>query len=62
MSGYSNISIPAGLREEIEKLIEDLEKGGIDLGYKTVAEFVKEAVRKHAREIRQIYFLGEKRT
>jgi predicted DNA-binding protein len=61
MSGYSNISIPLGLRKEVEKLIEDLKEEGIDLGYKTVAEFVKEAIRHRVEELRQIYFLGEKR-
>lgn len=59
MTGYSNISIPEGLRDEIEKLIHDLEKKGTDLGYKTVAEFVKEAIRKRIEEMRRIYFLGE---
>jgi hypothetical protein len=61
MSGYSNISIPTGLRKEIEKLIEDLENEGIDLGYRTVPEFIKEAIRKRVEDLRQIYFLGEKR-
>jgi len=60
MSGYSNISIPLGLRKEVEKLIEDLKEEGFDLGYKTVAEFVKEAIRRRVEELRQIYFLGEK--
>jgi len=55
MKGYSNISIPVGLRNEIEKLFKDLEKKGIDLGYRTVSEFVKEAIRRRIEEIKTIY-------
>lgn len=41
-------------------MLEKLEKEGFDHGYKTISEFVKDAVRRRVEELRQIYFLGEK--
>jgi len=58
--GYRGISVPKGLLDQIEKLLADMEKEGVDLGYKTVTEFVKDAVRRRVEALREIYFLGEK--
>jgi len=58
--GYRSMSLPEGLLTQIEGLLEDLKQQGIDLGYKTVSEFVKDAIRHRLEELRQIYFLGEK--
>ena len=60
MSGYSNISIPKGLRNEIERILQLLEDEGINLGYKTVAEFVKDSIRRRVEYIRHLYFHVEK--
>lgn len=56
---YRNISIPKGLVEQAERLLEDLQKEGFDLSYQSIADFVKDAIRRRIEELRQIYFLGE---
>lgn len=50
---YSNISIPEDLKEAIERLFEDLEEKDRGLGYSSVTEFIKEAVRVHLDRIRE---------
>ena len=45
-SKYRNVKIPADLMNEVEKIIERL-----GLGYRTVSEFVIEAVRKRVEEL-----------
>ena len=55
------MSLPAGLLKQDDELLEDLKREGIDLGYKTVSEFVKDAIRRRVEALREIYFLGEKR-
>ncbi|MHA1907523.1 MAG: ribbon-helix-helix domain-containing protein [Candidatus Thorarchaeota archaeon] len=57
---YRTFSIPEGLLKQVEDLLEKLEKEEFDHGYKTIAEFVKDAVRRRVEELRQIYFKGEK--
>lgn len=42
MSNYSSISLPSELLKEIEKIITNK-----SLGYKSVAEFIKEAIRRY---------------
>jgi len=46
MARYTNIALPHELAERIEKIIN-----GSNLGYRTKAEFVKEAVRTYLREV-----------
>ena len=52
---YSNISIPEGLKAEIEKLFNKLEKNNIDLGYSSYAEFTKDAIRRLIVQIREAH-------
>ena len=44
--GYTTIKIPTGMVENIDKIIND-EK----FGYKSRSEFVKEALRKHIKDL-----------
>ncbi|MBI4739494.1 CopG family transcriptional regulator [Candidatus Woesearchaeota archaeon] len=46
MSSYTNVALPAELAKKIDEIVKDA-----NLGYKTKAEFVKEAVRLSIREI-----------
>ena len=45
---YYSISIPRSMRDEIESIMEE-RKG---LGYKSIAEFVKDAVRRRIEELK----------
>ena len=45
--GYKTISIPEELYHEIESLLGSL-------GYRTVTEFVKEAIRDKIKEVRKL--------
>lgn len=46
MREYTNVALPANLIKQIDKIIK---KGGF--GYKTRAEFVKEAVRNNLKKV-----------
>ena len=59
-SDYHGVGLPAGFVQQVENLFEKLEKEGFDHGYKTMAEFARDAVRRRVEEFRQIYFLGER--
>ena len=59
---YRTLSLPEGLLQQIEDLLEELKNMGVDPGYKTISEFVKDAVRRRVEDLRQIYFLGDKST
>ena len=50
---YTSISLPTGLITEIEKLFEELEKNGIDLGYASMSEYTKDALRRLNEHIRE---------
>lgn len=50
---YAQIAIPQGLREEIEKLLEELQERGIDLGYTGVPEFIRDAIRRLIVQVRE---------
>jgi len=56
---YRNISIPKGLVEQAERLLDQLHNDGFDLAYQSIAEFVKEAIRLRIKELREIYYFGE---
>ncbi len=60
--GYKGVSLPEGLLQQVEDLLKDLEKEGFDHGYKTITEFVKDSIRRRVEDLRQIYFIGEKKT
>jgi len=49
VKGYRGVNLPEEMVEEIERLI----KRRKDLGYQSIAEFVKEAVRKRLEEIKK---------
>ncbi|MBI5398901.1 hypothetical protein HZB03_05545 [Candidatus Woesearchaeota archaeon] len=46
MNRYTNVALPTELTKKIDEIVKDS-----NLGYKTKAEFVKEAVRSSIREI-----------
>ncbi|GAG87046.1 unnamed protein product [marine sediment metagenome] len=45
-NGYTTIKIPNGMVENIDKIINDKK-----FGYKSRSEFVKEALRKHIKDL-----------
>jgi len=47
--GYKNLALP----EEMVKAIEGFIQGNAEFGYKTVAEFVKDCVRRRLEEIKE---------
>lgn len=47
--GYTNISLPNELADEIRRVVESRK-----LGYTSVSEFVKEAVRIHLLQIKKV--------
>lgn len=56
--GYSSVSLPDGLVEQVDKTIEKLRKNDIDLGFNSKAEFIKAAIRAYIKEVTTIYLLG----
>ncbi len=48
-TGYTNISIPNELADEIRKVVESRK-----YGYSSISEFVKEAIRSHLLQIKKI--------
>jgi len=44
--GYTTVKIPNGMVENIDKIISDKR-----FGYKSRSEFVKEALRKHVKDL-----------
>jgi len=57
--GYRNISIPAGIIEQAEVLMDELKSLNFDVSYSSIAEFVKDAVRRRIEQLRHTYLLGE---
>ena len=47
VKGYDSVNLPSGLYKKVKALIEDR----ADLGYRSITEFVAEAVRKRIEEI-----------
>ncbi|MFA5363884.1 MAG: hypothetical protein WC325_01730 [Candidatus Bathyarchaeia archaeon] len=47
VKGYDSVNLPTGLYGKVKALV----KTRCDLGYRSVTEFVAEAVRKRAEEI-----------
>jgi len=50
VKGYDSVNLPSGLYAKVKKLV----KTRTDLGYRSVTEFVAEAVRKRTEEIERI--------
>lgn len=50
VKGYSSVNLPSGLYIKVKTLV----KARSDLGYRSVTEFVAEAVRKRTEEIEKI--------
>lgn len=50
---YVGFSLPEGLKDEIDRLLKELESQGIDLGYSSTTEFLREAIRAHIARIRE---------
>ena len=50
VKGYDSVNLPSGLYNKVKALIERRE----DLGYRSITEFVAEAVRKRVEEIERV--------
>jgi hypothetical protein len=56
VKGYDSVNLPSGLYANVKALV----KTRTDLGYRSVTEFVAEAVRKRTEEIERINSLKSK--
>jgi Arc/MetJ-type ribon-helix-helix transcriptional regulator len=50
VKGYDSVNLPSGLYSKVKALV----KSRSDLGYRSVTEFVAEAVRKRTEELERI--------
>jgi len=50
VKGYDSVNLPSGLYDKVKMLV----KTRTDLGYRSVTEFVAEAVRKRTEEIEKL--------
>jgi hypothetical protein len=50
VKGYDSVNLPSGLYSKVKALV----KHRADLGYRSITEFVAEAVRKRTEEIEKI--------
>jgi len=48
------VNLPAGLLEHAKNLIESFQKEGLNLGYRDVSEFVRDAVRRRIEDLSKI--------
>ena len=51
--GYDSVNLPSGLYNKVKALVACRD----DLGYRSITEFVAEAVRKRAEEIERVHDL-----
>ena len=56
VKGYDSVNLPSGLYDKVKNLV----KTRTDLGYRSVTEFVAEAVRKRTEEIERLNSLKTK--
>ena len=56
VKGYDSVNLPSGLYTKVKNLV----KTRTDLGYRSVTEFVAEAVRKRTEEIERLNSLKSK--
>jgi hypothetical protein len=54
--GYDSVNLPSGLYNKVKALVAYRD----DLGYRSITEFVAEAVRKRAEEIERVHNLTSK--
>jgi len=54
VKGYDSVNLPSGLYDKVKKLV----KTRADLGYRSVTEFVAEAVRRRTEEIERLTSLS----
>jgi hypothetical protein len=54
VKGYDSVNLPSGLYGKVKALV----KHRADLGYRSVTEFVAEAVRKRTEEIERLNTLA----
>ena len=54
VKGYDSVNLPSGLYVKVKTLV----KSRSDLGYRSVTEFVAEAVRKRTEELEKINSLA----
>ena len=47
VKGYDSVNLPSGLYDKVKALV----KARVDMGYRSITEFVAEAVRKRTEEI-----------
>jgi len=57
VKGYDSVNLPSGLYDKVKSLV----KARVDLGYRSITEFVAEAVRKRIEEIERINSSTSKR-
>jgi len=50
VKGYDSVNVPSGLYQKVKGLV----KKRPDLGYRSVTEFVAEAIRKRTEEIEKL--------
>ncbi len=50
VKGYDSVNLPSGLYNKVKALV----KHRTDLGYRSITEFVAEAVRKRVEEIEKL--------
>jgi len=50
VKGYDSVNLPSGLYRKVWELIE----ARADLGYRSITEFVAEAVRKRVEELNSV--------
>ena len=55
VKGYDSVNLPSGLYLKVKNLV----KTRTDLGYRSVTEFVAEAVRKRTEEIEKLNSIKE---
>lgn len=55
---YSSVSLQASFLKTIDDFLEELKKHGIDLGYTSRADVIKDGVRELMMKIRTTILLG----
>jgi Arc/MetJ-type ribon-helix-helix transcriptional regulator len=56
VKGYDSVNLPSGLYNKVKNLV----KTRTDLGYRSVTEFVAEAVRKRTEEVERLHNIKSK--
>jgi len=56
--GYSSVTLPDGLLEEIDRVMKKLNQYDIDLGFISKTDFVRSAIRDYLQKLQTTYLLG----